>query len=101
MIADELDTAVGTGAGKELPGALGRIQHCLGQLSDEQVWRRSPPSLHSTGNLILHLCGNVRQWIIAGPGGAADIRHRRGIFWPAQLSVPSAPPLPRQLGRLR
>src|SRR5262250_1640148 len=56
------------------------LKHCLGQLSDGQVWRRSDPSLNSIGNLILHLCGNVRQWIIAGLGGAADIRDRPAEF---------------------
>ena len=80
MTADELAAAVGTGAAHELESALARIKHCLGQLSDEQVWRRSRPSLNSIGNLILHLCGNLRQWIVAGVGGAADIRNRPAEF---------------------
>ena len=70
MTADELATAVGTEAANELTSALAKIKHCLGQLTDEQVWWRSWPSLNSIGNLILHLCGNVRQWIVAGLGGA-------------------------------
>ena len=80
MTADELATAVGTGAANELTSALGRIKHCLGQLSDEQVWWRSRPSLNSIGNLLLHLCGNVRQWIVAGLGEAADSRDRPAEF---------------------
>jgi hypothetical protein len=80
MSADELATAVGAEAGKELASALDRIQHCLGQLSEAQVWWRSQPALNSIGNLILHLGGNVRQWISAGLGGAADIRHRPAEF---------------------
>jgi hypothetical protein len=44
------------------------------------VWWRSRPSLNSVGNLILHLCGNVRQWLVAGLGGAADVRDRPAEF---------------------
>jgi hypothetical protein len=80
MGADELAGAVGTEAAKELTAALDKIKHCLRQLSDEQVWWRSHPSLNSIGNLTLHLCGNVRQWIVAGLGGASDIRNRPAEF---------------------
>jgi hypothetical protein len=80
MTADILAAAVGTEAANELASALNRIKHCLAQLTDEQVWCRSRPSLNSIGNLILHLCGNVRQWIVAGLGGAADSRDRPGEF---------------------
>jgi hypothetical protein len=80
MTADDLAFAVGTEAGKELISAVGKIKNCLGQLSDEQVWWRSRPSLNSIGNLVLHLCGNVRQWIVAGLGGAADVRDRPAEF---------------------
>ena len=80
MTADELAAVVGSEAGKELTSALAKIKHCLDQLTDEQVWWRSRPSLNSIGNLILHLCGNVRQWIIAGLGGAADVRNRPTEF---------------------
>jgi hypothetical protein len=80
MTADELAAAVGTAAAHELTSALNRIKHCLGQLNDEQVWWRSGPALNSIGNLILHLCGNVRQWIVAGIGGAADVRDRPAEF---------------------
>ena len=80
MSADELAAAVGSEAGNELTSALGKIKHCLGQLTDEQVWWRSQPSLNTIGNLILHLCGNLRQWIVAGLGGAADSRDRPAEF---------------------
>jgi hypothetical protein len=80
MTADELAAQVGAAAAHELESALQRIEHCLGQLRDEQVWRRSQPGLNSIGNLILHLCGNLRQWIVAGLGGAADIRDRPAEF---------------------
>jgi hypothetical protein len=89
MTADELAAAVGSEVGKELTSALAKIKHCLGQLTDEQVWWRSRPSLNSIGNLILHLCGNVRQWIVAGLGDAADVRDR-----PAEFSEPG--PIPKE-----
>jgi hypothetical protein len=77
---DELAAALGNAAATELTSALARITHCLRQLTDEQVWWRSHPSLNSIGNLILHLCGNVRQWITAGLGGATDVRDRAAEF---------------------
>jgi hypothetical protein len=80
ITADQLAAAVGAAAANELTSALGKIKHCLSQLSDEQVWWRSQPSLNSIGNLLLHLCGNVRQWLVAGLGGAADIRDRPAEF---------------------
>ena len=61
-------------------GAADRIKHCLDQLTDEQVWRRSSESINSIGNLILHLSGNARQWIVAGIGGAPDVRQRPKEF---------------------
>jgi hypothetical protein len=80
MNAEELAAAVGLVAAKELTSALGRIKHCLDQLNDEQIWWRPHPSQNSIGNLVLHLCGNVRQWIVAGIGGAADQRNRPAEF---------------------
>ncbi len=61
-----------------MEGAPERIKHCLGRLKDGQVGHRSQPGLDSTGNLLLHLCGNLRQWIVAGSGGAPDVRNRYG-----------------------
>jgi hypothetical protein len=78
--ANDLAAAVGTEAGNELTSALAKIKHCLNQLTEEQVWWRSQPSFNSIGNLILHLCGNVRQWIVAGLGGVADVRDRPAEF---------------------
>jgi hypothetical protein len=80
MTADELASAVGIEAAEELTNALGKINHCLGQLNDAQVWWRSQPSPNSIGNLLLHLCGNLRQWIVAGLSGAADVRDRPAEF---------------------
>ncbi len=57
-----------------------RIEKCLNELSETEVWQRPNEQSNSVGNLILHLCGNVRQWIIAGLGYEADVRHRQTEF---------------------
>ncbi len=57
-----------------------KISRALETLSREQVWWRPNEASNSIGNLLLHLCGNVRQWIVAGVGGAADVRDRPREF---------------------
>jgi uncharacterized damage-inducible protein DinB len=52
------------------------IADCLTRLSDEQIWQRRGPHENAIGNLVLHLCGNMRQWIMHGVGGQADVRTR-------------------------
>jgi hypothetical protein len=72
--------SIGQAAADELADAVSKIKHCLSQVSDEQGWWRPKPSLNSIGNLILHLCGNLRQWIVCGVGGAPDSRDRPKEF---------------------
>lgn len=57
-----------------------KIAEAIEVLDDEQVWRRPNESSNSIGNLLLHLSGNVRQWIISGVGGAEDTRDRASEF---------------------
>jgi uncharacterized damage-inducible protein DinB len=77
---------------KKLRQLAGRIEDCLGRLTADQVWARGHENENAIGNLVLHLCGNVRQWIIAGVGGKPDIRVRdrefaaRGEVEPAELA---------------
>ena len=59
---------------------LDRIERTAGLLSAEQTWWRPNPSCNSVGNLLLHLCGNLSQWVLAGLGGEAFERHRREEF---------------------
>ena len=59
---------------------LPKIERCLEQLSDDQIWWRANPQSNSIGNLVLHLCGNARQWIIAGVGRTEDTRKRDTEF---------------------
>jgi uncharacterized damage-inducible protein DinB len=60
--------------------SLPRILKCLNQLNDAQIWWRPNESSNSIGNLVLHLCGNVQQWIYAGLGGNEDHRKRQTEF---------------------
>jgi len=59
---------------------LPKIQRCLSLLTDEQIWWRPNSESNSIGNLLLHLSGNARQWIVCGVGGAADARDRDAEF---------------------
>jgi uncharacterized damage-inducible protein DinB len=59
---------------------LPKIERCLERLDDDQIWWRPNEQSNSIGNLVLHLCGNARQWIVCGVGGAADSRNRDAEF---------------------
>jgi len=80
LTADAVSQAVLAEAAALLDQCVTKIAHCLDQLSEEQVWWRPEKSMNSIGNLILHLCGNMRQWMVSGIGGAADIRQRSAEF---------------------
>jgi uncharacterized damage-inducible protein DinB len=59
---------------------LPKIERCIGLLKDEQIWRRANEQSNSIGNLLLHLNGNVRQWIVCGLGDGTDGRDRDAEF---------------------
>jgi hypothetical protein len=59
---------------------LGRIEMCVDRLTPEQLWMRHSENENAVGNLMLHLAGNVRQWILTGIGGAPDHRDRDSEF---------------------
>ena len=59
---------------------LPKIERCLEGLTDEQVWWRANKQSNSVGNLLLHLEGNARQWVVGGLGGAPDRREREREF---------------------
>lgn len=59
---------------------LPRIIRCIEQLEDEQIWWRPNEESNSIGNLVLHLCGNLRQWIYSGLGKNEDLRNRQAEF---------------------
>src|SRR2546425_12567097 len=65
---------------KKLDQLSSRIAECVGKLKDDEVWARGHENENAIGNLVLHLNGNVRQWIISGVGGAPDNRTRDAEF---------------------
>jgi uncharacterized damage-inducible protein DinB len=67
-------------AQRRLDEGLGRIHKCLGILSDHAVWQRPNPQVVSVGNLVLHLTGNVGQWMVATLGELPDRRQRTQEF---------------------
>ena len=88
-MTDDPAALVGRELADELGQAMGRIEHCLAQLTDTQAWWRPRADLNSVGNLVLHLAGNVRQLICSELGGAPDTRDRQAEF-DARGSVPRA-----------
>jgi uncharacterized damage-inducible protein DinB len=65
---------------EKLTQLYGRIETCVGKLTPEQIWTRGADNDNAVGNLVLHLAGNVRQWIMCGVGGAEDRRDRDSEF---------------------
>ena len=57
-----------------------KIRRCLDVLPADALWRRADAQSNSVGNLLLHLAGNARQWIVSGVGGARDARSRGAEF---------------------
>jgi uncharacterized damage-inducible protein DinB len=92
MARQELEKQVGVGAtfiarsryhlGDDF---LPKIERCLDLLTDEQVWWRANPQSNSIGNLLLHLSGNARQWIVCGLGSSTDSRDRDSEFAQREL----------------
>jgi uncharacterized damage-inducible protein DinB len=65
---------------KQLRQHESRIGKCLDLLNEEQTWARGGGNENAVGNLVLHLCGNVRQWIVSGVGVRPDHRDRDSEF---------------------
>jgi uncharacterized damage-inducible protein DinB len=57
-----------------------RIEVCLEKLEEDQLWARGQENENAVGNLVLHLTGNVRQWILSSLGNNPDQRDRDGEF---------------------
>jgi hypothetical protein len=73
-----------------------RLRTSVESLTDEQLWWRPNDSTNSIGNIILHLNGNVRQWLVASFKRLEDTRDRPAEF--SQRAVISGPVLLAQLG---
>lgn len=61
---------------QKLEQMTGHIETCLSKLDYASIWSRNGSHENTVGNLVLHLEGNVRQWIIHGIGGVPDVRQR-------------------------
>jgi len=59
---------------------LTKIRLAVSVLDERVVWARPNEGSNSIGNLMLHLAGNARQWIVSGVGGARDVRDRQSEF---------------------
>ena len=59
---------------------LPKLLQCVSLMSDEDLWWRPNEVSNSVGNLVLHLCGNLRQWIVASLGGVEFKRDRDAEF---------------------
>jgi uncharacterized damage-inducible protein DinB len=59
---------------------LTKIRHCVNALPENHLWHRANESSNSIGNLLLHLAGNIRQWIVGGVGGNEVHRDRASEF---------------------
>jgi uncharacterized damage-inducible protein DinB len=57
-----------------------RVIRCMNELEETDIWKRPNNVSNSVGNLILHLCGNITQYIISSLGEAEDIRERDREF---------------------
>ena len=57
-----------------------RMKQAVESLSDEQVWWRPNEASNSVGNLMLHLNGNVTQWLLASFSREKDERNRPAEF---------------------
>ena len=57
-----------------------RVERCLSELSEEEVWWREHETNNSAGNLVLHLTGNLGQFILSGIGGTKDTRNKEKEF---------------------
>ena len=69
-----------TSAADKLAENVDRIEACLTELPPHSLWSRDSENENAVGNLLLHLEGNVRQWILSGIGARPDQRDRRGEF---------------------
>ncbi|MEW6252487.1 MAG: DinB family protein [Planctomycetota bacterium] len=75
---------------------LAQIERCVALLGPDELWQRANAHSNSIGNLILHLQGNVRQWILAGLAGEEFKRDR-----PAEFAERGPLPAAQVVGALR
>ncbi|HRJ38992.1 MAG TPA: DinB family protein [Flavobacteriales bacterium] len=60
--------------------SIPRIRKCLNLLSEVEIWKQPNSEIPAVGNLVLHLCGNARQWMLSGLFNIDDERNRDAEF---------------------
>jgi len=73
---DDVTKGFATEASHVFEASLLCIEHCVSQLSDQQLWWRPLPEMNSIANLLLHLAGNVGQWVNAAIENPPSTRNR-------------------------
>ena len=63
-----------------LQESIPRLRRCLDLLGEDDIWYQPNAHSNSVGNLIIHLHGNVRQWLGTGLAKLADVREREEEF---------------------
>jgi len=66
---------------------LTRIKHCVSHLNETELWKQENENTNSVGNLIMHLQGNVRQYVVSGIGMQKDTRTRDSEFDPHNIKA--------------
>ena len=56
------------------------IEKSIAEITERELWQKPNESLNSIGNLILHLCGNMTQYVISSLGNEPDTRNREEEF---------------------
>jgi uncharacterized damage-inducible protein DinB len=59
---------------------LRMVKKSLAFLDEADLWKRPNEASNSIGNILLHLCGNIAQYILSGLGETEDIRLRDAEF---------------------
>jgi hypothetical protein len=76
----DVTTGFATEASHVFEASMLRIEHCISQLTDQELWWRPAPEMNSIGNLLLHLAGNVGQWVVAAIENVPSRRNRPAEF---------------------
>ena len=73
-MAETVDQIFLRASAKKLEQLWSRIRDCLAKLSTDEIWARGHENENAIGNLVLHLNGNVRQWLVASFNRVEDTR---------------------------
>lgn len=80
MERDQLHDEIINNACLRMDESLRMLEISIRDLSDQELWIQPNEQTNSIANLILHLCGNIHQYVISGLGRAADMRVRQEEF---------------------